>query len=276
MFKRVGFDVLRDGRGPSISSFDLQLQRLADETTDCILASGAMFRQDMAGGFSLSAVLPRQSGGISLVAALGALHSTPANPLGLEPGATLAIPSLGQESQLLALRPDLEIVKPDCPLSALRAHTLGAIVVPTHEINSHGPESLQGLEAVELGLEIMLPPPGEGTTIVVTRTGDPLGDRLKSLDDTGTRRCLTAEISLADALGRPADLACLATEEADGAIRLQATLAGDAPDPRSALARVGVVAATPEAAAELCRFALEECLTGQRRGLRGSKGEGEG
>lgn len=260
LFEKAGFDLLDDNREPSASRFEDQLRRLAEESTDCILASAELLRHDMTDGFSLSAVLPRQSARLCLVAALGNLHPTPANVIGLEPGATVAVASPAQQSQLLALWPGLKVVENSqyqSPISALRAHALDAIVVPAHEITISDPEAL---DVIELGEEVMLPRPGEGTTVIITRASDPLGETLKSLDHPETRRCLAAERTLAGALGRPVGLACLATVAPDGGIRLQATLAGDAPDPRLALARVGAVAATPEAAAELCFFAMEECL----------------
>ena len=257
LFKRAGFNVHWDSRGPPASSFDIRQQGLANGTTDCILASAEALGKNLATGVSLAAVLPRQSAHLGLVAALGTLHPTPANPVGLDPRATIAVGSLGQQSQLLALCPNLDIVQPDCPVSALQQHALDAIVIPMHQIEG---ADLENLDLIELREEIMLPPPGAGTMVLVARTGDPLGKTLKSLDDPKTRRCLSAERSLADALGRPAGLACLATQGVDGSIRLQATLAGTASDPRSALVRIGAVATTPEAAAELCRLALEECL----------------
>ncbi len=266
LFTRAGFDLLENDREPSTSRFGDQLRGLAEETIDCILASAELFPHDMTDGFSVSAVLPRQSARLCLVAALGNLHPTPANAIGLEPGATVGVASPAQQSQLLALCPGLKIVEnlqDQSPISALRAHALDAIVVPAHEINISDPEAL---DLIELGEEVMLPRPGEGTTVIVTRTGDPLGETLKSLDHPETRRCLAAERMLADALGRPVGLACLATVAPDGGIRLQATLAGDAPEPRLALARVGAVAATPEAAAKLCSFAMEECLGEDQRG----------
>ncbi len=259
LFERAGFDVQRERRGPSASWFETQQQRLSKGTIDCILTEAGMLRQDVAPGAVPAAVLPRQSARLCLVAAPGKLHPTPANPTGLTPGATVGVPSLGQRSQLLALCSDLNVIempRDKDPLPAFRNQDLDAALIPVHSLDRSG---LESFELVELGEEIMLPSPGAGTMVLVVRSGDPLGENLASLDDPKTRRCLSAELSLADALGRPAGLADLATQEIDGSIRLQATLAGDAPDPRSALARVGAVASTPEAAAELCRFALEEC-----------------
>lgn len=266
LFERAGFDVQRDRHGPSASSFETQQQLLSEGTIDCILAPGEMLRQDLASGVSSAAVLPRLSARLGLLAPLGKLHSTPDNPTGLTPGATVTVPSLGQQCQLLALRPDLNVVKmprDGDPRPALRNRTLDAALIPAKSIDS---SRLEYFELIELGEEIMLPPPGAGTMVLVVRSGDPLGESLASLDDPKTRRCLSAELSLANGLGRPAGLADLATQEIDGSIRLQATLAGDAPDPRSALARVGAVASTPETAAKLCRFALEECLR-EKRGM---------
>lgn len=255
-----GFSVEIEDHGTTNPLFETLQESLVEGTTDYVLLPSGMLPQSLADGISLAAVFPRESARMCLLAAPGASSPTLTNPTGLNPGAAVGVLSLGQQSQLLALCPDLDIVKisqGEATGPALRNRILDAALIPAHEINN---SDLEDLDLFELGEEIMLPPPGEGITVIVTRTSDPLGKKLKSLDDSDTRRCLAAEQMLADALGRPAGLADLATVEADGAIRLQATLAGDASDPRLALARVGVVAPTPEAAAELCRFALEECL----------------
>lgn len=271
--EQAGFTVRIDDRGPSASSFENLQAALVENTTDCILVPGEVAPQSLADGVSLAAVLPRRSARLCLVGAAGSLHPTPSNPIGLDPGAIVAAPSLGRQTQLLALCQNLMIVdrmpQAGSLASALRDQTLDAVLIPVDDVDRL---EVGDLVLIELGPEIMLPPPGSGTTVIVARTGDPLGAVLASLDDPDTRRCLSAERSLAEALGRPAGLACLATPEADGAIRLQATMArmshqlppaaGDASDPRSALVRVGAVASTPESAAELCLLALQECAPG--------------
>ncbi len=255
-----GFIVEIDDHGTTAPLFEALQASLVEGMTDCVLVPGGILPQSLADGISLVAVLPRESAHMCLLTAPGASSPTLTNPTGLDPGAAVGVPFLGQQSQLLALCPDLDIVEipqGEAPGPALRNRMLDAALIPAHEIDD---SDLEVLDLFELGPEIMLPPPCEGTTVIIARTSDPLGEKLKSLDDPETRRCLAAERMLADALDRPAGLACLATVEADGAIRLQATLAGVAPDPRSALARVGAAASTPEAAAKLCAFALQECV----------------
>lgn len=262
LIEHSGLSVEIVDRGSTAPWFKATSSDLVEGTTDCILVPGNMLSEDLAKGINLDAVLARDSSQMGLLAISGLTHPTLTNPIGLDCHATVGVSSFGQQSQLSAICPDLNIVEVSsgtAPRLLLKKCKVDAVLVPVGAIST---SDRKAFELIELGPEVMLPPPGLGSTVILTRTGDPLGRLLKSLDDPETRSCLIAERMLADALGRPPALACLATIDTDGAIRLQATLPGKAQDPRSALARVGASAPTPEAAARSCRFALEECLKG--------------
>lgn len=259
LIKDSGWTVEIVDRGDPEAYFEARSAALIKGTTDCILVPGIMPSQTLAEGISLTAVLPRQSPRMCLLTVSGLTRPTVTNPTGLDRHAIVGVPSSGQYSQLAAIGPDLHLVEISSatrPEQLLRKRKFDAVLVAHQAL---GVSERKNFDLIELCLEIMLPPPGLGTAVILTRTDDPLGTLLKSLDDQDARSCLMAERLLADTLGRPAGLACLATIDTDGSIRLQATLPREALDPRSALVRVGASAPTPEAVARSCRFALEEC-----------------
>lgn len=230
---------------------------LVEGTTDCLVVHGS---QELAEGICLTAVLPRPLHRMCLLAVSGLTRPTVTNPTGLDSHAVVGVASSGQRSQMAAICPDLDLVEistDTAPVKTMRGHRFDAILVPPDAL---GASDRKTFDLMELGPEIMLPPPGLGTPVILTRNDDTLGTLLKSLDDRDARACLAAEHLLAEALDRPAGLACLATIDARGGIRLQATLPREASEPRSALVRVAVSAPDPETAAQSCRFALEESL----------------
>ncbi len=104
-------------------------------------------------------------------------------------------------------------------------------------------------EAVEvLGVDVVLPCPGQGALAVETRTGDPLGERVRTaLDHAATRAAVTAERSLLSVLdvGCSAPVGALATVH-DGVLDLRAAVAdadpaetADGAVPRLHLLRTG-------------------------------------
>jgi hydroxymethylbilane synthase len=118
--------------------------------------------------------------------------------LALPPGAVVGTSSLRRKAQILAFRPDLEIVplrgNVETRLRKLKEQNLDAIVV-----------ALAGL--VRLGLEdrvseiidykIILPAVGQGALAIETRKGDSETSQLaRSLDDPATRTEVCAEREL--------------------------------------------------------------------------------
>lgn len=262
LIKNSGWSIDAVGHGTAASRRKIRLEWLVEDKTDCILVPGILPSQNLAKEISLTAVLPRESPRMCLLTVSGLSRTTVNNPTGLDSHATVGVSSSGQHSQLAAIRPDLDVVEISSdtrPGRLMRKMNFDAVLVP---IKSLGPSDRKAFAVIELGFEFMLPPPGLGTTVIFTRTDDPLGTLLNSLDDRGARSCLTAERLLAESFDRSSGLACLATIDVGGGIRLQATLPREAPDPRSALVRVAASAPTPEAAARSCQFALEESLKG--------------
>jgi len=123
---------------------------------------------------------------------------------------------------------------------------------------------LEGLIAVELPFESMLPAPGQGALAIETRAGEAASTGLRELHDPAVARCIEAERSLLALLGGGCHLplGCLAADDGTG-IRLQAVLGSIDDDATAAtVARVGGAAADPATAARVCFEALRLALPG--------------
>jgi len=145
-------------------------------------------------GLTVVAVPPREDARDVLVARDGGTVAT------LRHGATVGTGSPRRAAQLLALRPDLEVVavrgNVDTRLRTVSDGDLDAVVL-AHA----GLARLGRLDAVTEVLEPdqMLPAPGQGALAVECRDVDvdaALLDALRSLDDDTTRVAVTAERSL--------------------------------------------------------------------------------
>jgi hydroxymethylbilane synthase len=149
-------------------------------------------------GLRLAAVPPREDPRDVLVARDGGTVAT------LRPGATVGTGSPRRAAQLLALRPDLDVVavrgNVDTRLRMVSEGSLDAVVL-AHA----GLARLDRLDAVTEVLEPdqMLPAPGQGALAVECRDIDVDGallDALRALDDDATRVAVTAERALLAAL----------------------------------------------------------------------------
>lgn len=103
-----------------------------------------------------------------------------------------------------------------------------------------------------LGTDVLLPAPGQGALAVETRSGDPLGARVRdALDHAATRAAVTAERTLLRVLdaGCSAPVGALATVTGDE-LELHAALADDphADDPHADDGRAGADPAVPASA----------------------------
>jgi hydroxymethylbilane synthase len=145
-------------------------------------------------GLRMIAVPPREDARDVLVARDGGTVAT------LRHGATVGTGSPRRAAQLLALRPDLDVVavrgNVDTRLRTVSDGSLDAVVL-AHA----GLARLGRLDAVTEVLEPdqMLPAPGQGALAVECRDVDvdaALLDALRSLDDDATRVAITAERSL--------------------------------------------------------------------------------
>ncbi|HSN06097.1 MAG TPA: hydroxymethylbilane synthase [Candidatus Angelobacter sp.] len=172
---------------------------------------------DAAPGLVLAAVPPREDPRDVLVSRAGATVMT------LPPGSRVGTGSPRRVAQLLAVRPDLDVVpvrgNVDTRLRAVTDGALDAVVLARA-----GLARLGRLDAVTEVIEpaIMLPAPGQGALAVECRDVDVdvrLLDALRSLDDAATRAAVTAERSLLATLeaGCSAPVGAHATVSGSGA-----------------------------------------------------------
>jgi hydroxymethylbilane synthase len=167
---------------------------------------------------------------------------------GLRKGARVGTGSARRTSQLLALRPDLQLLplrgNVDTRLRRLAERELDAIVLACA-----GLERLGRAERIHERIDpgALLPAVGQGTLALQTRAGDPLQEQLARLDDAVTRDCFLAERSFLVELEGDCNvpLAAFAEPLADGRLRLRALIASS--DGR-ALARTELTASRAEAA----------------------------
>lgn len=213
-------------------------------------------------GLTIAAIPEREDPRDCLVSRLGlGLNDLP-------PGARVGTSSTRRSAQVLALRPDLQII----PLrgnvdTRLRKATSGdkseydAVILAAAGIIRLGRAS----EITEyLPLETFLPDPGQGALAVQIRAGDTeLAARLAPLDHPPTRSAVTAERAFLQALGGGCRMPVGAYAEGrDGALRLVGMLASG--NGRS-IAR-GEIQGQSSRAEDL-GFELAERLGGTRRHL---------
>ena len=139
-------------------------------------------------------------------------------------GARVGTGSPRRAAQLLAARPDLDVVpvrgNVDTRLRTVTDGTLDAVVLARA-----GLARLDRLDAVTeaIGTDLMLPAPGQGALAVECRSADAdvdtaLLDALRALDDAATRAAVTAERSLLATLeaGCSAPVGAYATVTGEG------------------------------------------------------------
>ncbi|HET7378332.1 MAG TPA: hydroxymethylbilane synthase [Anaerolineae bacterium] len=198
---------------------------------------------DDAAGLTLGAICVRTDARDVLIS--GQKHTLATLP----PGARVGTSSLRRSAQLLAARPDLNLLplrgNVDTRIRKALTGDYDAIVL-----------AAAGVTRLDLGAHIteylpfdaMLPAPGQGALAVQCRSNDQRTiDMLSPLDDLATRRCVTAERAFLNGLGGgcSAPIAALAQSE----IRRQASeirliglvasidgrrvirVSGDGPDP---------------------------------------------
>jgi hydroxymethylbilane synthase len=232
------------GREVEIRIITTTGDRIQDRRLDVVGGKGAFLKEieeallrgevDLA-VHSLKDVPTQLTQGLALVAYLeradprDALLSRTGEPLrGLARGATVGTTSLRRRSQLLALRPDLEVTdlrgNVDTRIRRLREGRCDAIVLALAGLQRLGRQD----EATEL-LEppSFLPAPGQGAIVVETRADDP-GTMavVTALDHAETRRAVTAERTMLDALGGGCNVPLGAYARRDGgSLHLQAFVA---------------------------------------------------
>jgi hydroxymethylbilane synthase len=119
----------------------------------------------------------------------------------LPSGAAVGTGSPRRRAQLLAARPDLDVVdvrgNVDTRLSYVAAGRLDAVVLAAAGLSRLGRLG----EATELlSYDVMLPAPGQGALAVETRAGEQLTELVSVLDDAATRSAVLAERAVLAAL----------------------------------------------------------------------------
>jgi hydroxymethylbilane synthase len=146
---------------------------------------------------------------------------------GLPAGATVGTGSPRRRAQLLAARPDLDVVdvrgNVDTRLSYVASGRYDAVVLAAAGLARLGRLD----EATEvLPYDVMLPAPGQGALAVETRDGDDLASVVAVLDDPATRSAVLAERALLAALEAGCSAPVGALAEVDGGeLQLRAAVA---------------------------------------------------
>jgi hydroxymethylbilane synthase len=157
----------------------------------------------------------------------------------LEGGSLLDLPrrarvgtgSPRRSAQLLALRPDLQVValrgNVETRLRKLEAEGLEALVLACAGLARLG---LAGRIAERIPPEVMLPAVGQGALALQTRAGDPLAAELAVLADPGATAAFAAERAFLVRLEGDCNVPLAALAEASGAGRLRLRGLVAAPD----------------------------------------------
>ena len=203
-----------------------------------------------AAGLVLAAVPEREDPRDALVC-----RSETGSLAGLRPGARVGTGSARRAAQLLALRPDLEVValrgNVETRLRKLESQGLDAVVLACAGLVRLG---LAGRIAERIAPEVLLPAVGQGALALQTREGDPLAAALGALDDPRAAAEFAAERAFLVRLEGDCNvpLAALAEPTGDGRLRLRGLVAasdgrriarGEGEAPLAEAARAGLIAA---------------------------------
>ncbi|HZJ08685.1 MAG TPA: hydroxymethylbilane synthase [Trueperaceae bacterium] len=150
-------------------------------------------------GLVLAAV-PARADARDVLLVLPAAHDPGAEGLPLVPGARVGTSAARRRAQLLALRPDIAPaeLRGNVPtrVAKLRDGLYDAIVLAKAGLDRLELD-LDGLHAVTLEPEVMMPAPAQGALAIEAREDDQrLLELLGRLDDHGLRRTVTAEREL--------------------------------------------------------------------------------
>jgi hydroxymethylbilane synthase len=208
------------GKGLFIKEIE---EALADGRADVAVHSAKDLPAGIPAGFALAAFPERADPRDALVT-----RPRGGRLAGLPTGARIGTGSVRRGSQLLALRPDLEIVplrgNVDTRLRKLEGQGLDAVVLACA-----GLDRLDRAEVIDerIDPDALLPAVGQGVLALETRRGDPLGDEVrKAIDHAPTRAAIEAERAFLEGLEGDCTvpLGALATVAA-GEVRLRALLA---------------------------------------------------
>jgi hydroxymethylbilane synthase len=169
---------------------------LRSATIDVAVHSLKDLPTEMPPGLALGAVLPREDSRDVLVARDGSTLAT------LRPGARVGTSSIRRRAQLLALRPDLQMldIRGNVP-TRLEKVTAGAYDASLLALAGLKRLGLAASASEVLGPETMLPAPGQGALAVQVRADDRrVLDLVGRLDDGPTRLATACERGVLGAL----------------------------------------------------------------------------
>ena len=153
-------------------------------------------------GLEVAAIPERANPADLLLIRAGIEAPSPEDPLKLAEGTILGTSSLRRAAQALARSPGLEIraLRGNVPtrIRKLRDGGYDAILLAAAGV-ARLQLDLEGLVAVELPFESMLPAPGQGALAIETRAGEAESSGLRELHDPAVARCVEAERTLARA-----------------------------------------------------------------------------
>jgi hydroxymethylbilane synthase len=217
-------------------------EALLDGRADIAVHSAKDLPGDLPSGLAVLATPPRENPGDVLVGEPGGLAA-------LAPGARVGTTSPRRRAQVLAVRPDLEVVEVrgnvDTRLAKLDAGEVDAIVLAAAGLARLG---IVRPDAVALPVDACLPAAGQGIVAIEGRADDDaVRAACAALDDPSSRACLAAERAFLARLGGgcsvPAGALCTRDGDSlhmrawwDGSGR-SADLHGDAGDPAGLGAR---------------------------------------
>ncbi len=188
------------GRG--VFTKEIEIALLAHEI-DLAVHSLKDLPTDIADGLMIAAILEREDPRDCLISRLGLGLLPAAFRPQLPHGARVGTSSTRRKAQLLALRPDLQIVplrgNVDTRLRKACSEEYDAVVLAAAGVIRLG----RAQEITEyLPFDVMLPDPGQGALAVEIRAEDaPLASLIASLDHAPTRAAVTAERAFLRALG---------------------------------------------------------------------------
>jgi hydroxymethylbilane synthase len=201
------------GKGLFIKEIE---QSLLEDRADVAVHSAKDLPSEIAEGLSLAAFPDRADPRDALVG------RTKAETLEtLTPGARIGTGSTRRAAQLLALRPDLEIVplRGNVPTRLRKIETEGleAVVLASAGLDRLG---LSDVISQRIEPELMLPAVCQGLLALQTRQGEPFSERIAELDDDQNSDQAAAERAFLRQLGGDCTIPLAAHCESNGADRL--------------------------------------------------------
>lgn len=171
-------------------------EALLDGRADIAVHSAKDLPGELPAGLAVIATPRREDPGDMLVGSPNGLD-------GLSPGARVGTTSPRRRAQLLAARPDLDVVEVrgnvDTRLAKLDAGDVDALVLACAGLNRLG---ISRPDAVRLPFDVCLPAAGQGIVAIEGRTDDAaVRDACAALDDPSARACLAAERAFLARLG---------------------------------------------------------------------------